>query len=52
MQEVVGVIFNSNRIYYFDPKGEKYNKGTKIIVETEKGLQVGTIDTDVLDEER
>ncbi len=48
MQEVIGVVFNTPRIYYFDPSGQKYEKGTKVIVETEKGEQFGTIDTDII----
>ena len=40
MQDVIGVVFNSNRIYYFNPNGNQYNKGDKVIVETEKGLQL------------
>ena len=48
MQEVIGVIFNNPRIYYFDPSGEKYERGSKVIVETERGLQLGTIDTDII----
>ena len=48
MQNVIGVVFNTNRIYYFDPDNKEYKKGDKVIVETEKGLQFGTIDTDVI----
>ena len=48
MQEVIGVIFNNPRIYYFDPSGEKNERGNKVIVETERGLQLGTIDTDII----
>lgn len=48
MQDVIGVVFNSSRIYYFNPNGNQYNKGDKVIVETEKGLQFGTIDTDII----
>lgn len=48
MQNVIGVVFNTNRIYYFDPDNKEYKKGDKVIVETEKGLQFGSIDTDVI----
>ena len=48
MKDVIGVIFNNPRIYYFDPDGQKYNKGDKVIVETERGLQFGTIDTEII----
>ena len=48
MQNVIGVVFNTNRIYYFDPDNKEYKKGDKVIVETEKGLQFGIIDTDVI----
>ncbi len=48
MKDVIGVIFNNPRIYYFDPAGEKYERGSKVIVETERGLQLGTIDTDII----
>lgn len=48
MQDVIGVVFNTNRIYYFNPNGQSYKKGDYVIVETEKGLQFGKIDTDVI----
>jgi len=48
MQDVIGVIFGSPRIYYFDSAGEFYERGSKVIVETERGLQLGTIDTDII----
>ena len=42
MYKVVGIEFsNSNRIYFFDPKNLEIHKGDKIIVETERGLQLG-----------
>ena len=44
MYEVVGIKFiNSNRVYYFSTNNLKLNIKEKVIVETEKGLQFGTI---------
>ncbi|MDD2202793.1 MAG: stage 0 sporulation family protein [Bacilli bacterium] len=44
MIDVVGVAFEEKgRIYYFSPAGLNLNKGQNIIVETERGLQFGTI---------
>ena len=43
MFKVVGIEFsNSNRIYFFDPKEIRIEAGDKVIVETERGLQLGT----------
>lgn len=44
MIEVVGVRFKKvGKIYYFDPKGLKINKDTKVIVETVRGLEIGDV---------
>lgn len=45
MIEVVGIVFEKgSRIYYFSPNGEsKYQKNDRIIVETDRGLQIGTV---------
>ena len=44
MYSVIGIEFsNSNRIYYFDPNGIEVSKGDKIIVETERGVQLGIV---------
>ena len=44
MIEVVGVSFNHNsKVYYFLPNDFKLEKGTDVIVDTERGLQFGTI---------
>lgn len=44
MIDVVGVSFDGNdRIYYFTPIGLNLNEGMTVIVETERGLQFGTI---------
>ncbi len=48
MQEVIGVTFNNSRIYYFNPADNEYRKGDNVIVETEKGLQYGRIETDII----
>ena len=45
MIEVVGVVFKKNsKIYYFSPNGLKIKKGINVIVETERGLQFGTVE--------
>lgn len=46
MQKVIGVVFNTARIYYFDPGDNKYERGSYVIVETERGEQFGKVDTD------
>lgn len=44
MYSVIGIEFsNSNRIYFFDPNGIEVSKNDKIIVETERGLQLGVV---------
>ena len=44
MKEVVAVYFRKGgHAYYFDPNGLKLNKDDKVIVETEKGLEFGTV---------
>ena len=46
MQKVVGISFNKKgRVYNFDAIDFDLNIGDKVIVETEKGLQLGTIVT-------
>ena len=42
--EIIGVKFEQNgKTYYFSPGTNKYNKGEKVIVETVKGLEIGTV---------
>lgn len=42
--EVVGIRFKANsKVYYFDPKGKKFTKGTHAIVETARGLEYGEV---------
>ena len=45
MPKVIGVKFRtSTRMYYFAPtEGEEYPKGTKVIVETQRGVEVATV---------
>ena len=42
MVTVVGVRFKrAGKIYYFDPDGLNIEKGTKVIVETARGIEFG-----------
>ncbi len=44
MVEIIGVRFSSaGKIYYFDPKGHKLDIGTKILVETARGVEMGHV---------
>jgi len=44
MSKTVGVKFkNSNKIYHFDPDDRKYEDGSQVVVETERGPAFGTI---------
>ena len=44
MKEIVGVKFKEvGKIYYFDPKHEKYQVGDCVIVETSRGVESGEI---------
>ena len=44
MVEIVGVGFlKSGKTYYFDPRGEKFELGDMVIVETARGLELGHI---------
>lgn len=44
MAEVIGVRFSdAGKIYYFDPKGKTFNVGTKILVETARGVEMGRV---------
>lgn len=52
MYEVVGVSFSKNgRIYYFSTKNLTLEKGMNVIVETERGLQYGTVKTNIKNEQ-
>jgi len=44
MMEIIGVRFNkTGKVYYFTPKGEKFKTGDKAIVETTRGLEMGSV---------
>ena len=44
MVEIIGVRFNSaGKIYYFDPNGEAFDVGTKVLVETARGIELGHV---------
>lgn len=44
MVEIVGVRFRkAGKIYYFDPKGLSFAEGEKAIVETVRGLEIGSV---------
>ena len=44
MAKIVGIKFKyAGKIYYFDPKGETFEEGSGVIVETAKGLEYGTV---------
>lgn len=49
MIDVIGISFyNSNRIYYFAPNDLKINKNDNVVVETERGIQIGIATTDII----
>ncbi len=44
MAEVIGVRFKDvGKIYYFDPQGTPIPKGTRVIVETARGIECGEV---------
>lgn len=44
MAEVIGVRFkNLGKVYYFDPDGKQIKAGTKVIVETARGVECGEV---------
>ena len=44
MAEVVGIRFKENgKVYYFDPDGNIFSKGDKVIVETVRGTECGEV---------
>ncbi len=44
MAEVIGVRFKEvGKVYYFDPQNEKYKNGTRVIVETARGIECGEV---------
>lgn len=44
MTEIIGVRFKeSGKMYYFSPEGAKLEAGSKVIVETARGVECGTV---------
>ncbi len=44
MAEVIGVRFkNVGKVYYFDPKGMRFESGQHVIVETSRGVECGQV---------
>lgn len=43
MREVAGISFEEGKIYYFDPQNLNLEENKTVIVETEQGLQYGTV---------
>ena len=42
--EIVGINFReAGKVYYFSPEKFKFNRGDKVIVETSRGLEMGTV---------
>ena len=44
MAEVIGVKFkDAGKVYYFDPDGHTLEKGARVVVETARGVECGTV---------
>ncbi len=44
MAEIIGIRFKEvGKIYYFNPKGQKFEYGDKVIVETQNGIDMVTV---------
>ena len=44
MVEIVGISFReAGKIYYFAPNNLKFNQGEKVVVETARGMEMGTV---------
>lgn len=44
MAEVIGVKFKEvGKVYYFDPQSEQYAEGTRVVVETARGIECGVV---------
>ena len=42
--EIVGINFReAGKIYYFSPKSYKFNVGDRVIVQTTRGVEIGTV---------
>lgn len=52
MIKVIGVRFRTaGKIYYFDPVKYKIQKGDHVIVETARGVEYGTVASDIMEVE-
>ena len=50
MIKAIGVSFKENgKVYHFSPNEQEFVVGEKVIVETERGTQIGTVRTNVYD---
>ena len=53
MPKVIGVRFkDGGKIFNFKPLYENVEIGTKVVVETSRGLEIGTVATDVVEEKK
>ena len=44
MKIIIGVSFRqAGKVYYFDPAGYTLKRGQRVIVETAKGVEIGTV---------
>ena len=44
MKEIIGIKFKKpGKIYFFDPKGEKFKKGDFVILETTNGMEIAEV---------
>ena len=44
LKEIIGIKFkNPGKIYFFDPKGEKFKKGDFVILETTNGMEIAEV---------
>ncbi len=47
MIEIIGISFRTaGKIYYFTPKDLKFKRGDRVIVETSRGVEIGTVKTE------
>jgi len=53
MIKTVGIVFkDGGRIYVFDPNNYELSIGDKVIVETERGFQFGTVSTEIIEKSK
>ena len=44
MTQIIGVKFkDTGKVYYFDPNGLMFNFGDLVVVDTEKGCEIGKV---------